>query len=123
MITITSSTTFWEFNMNKPISPDEIAEAKRKAIPEYVFEAVNDILARKFTAGSCSFKQNQLMDEVLKRGPEGLTRSQVFEAGYLNIEEAYRNVGWKVKYDKPAYYEDYDAYFEFKKAPNNVDQY
>jgi len=97
--------------MTGPISPEEITEAKAKAIPEYVFEAVNTLLARKFTRGSCTIKQAEIMDAITSR--TSLTRNEIFERIYLNFEEAYRNVGWSVVYDKPAYYEDYDVFFKF----------
>jgi hypothetical protein len=106
----------------KPISPDEVAEAKREAIPDYVFAAVNDLIARHYTEGSCKIMQNELIEEIIKsstsligQGLTPLTRAELFKRGYLNFEEAYRDAGWKVVYDKPAYNESYDPFFKFIK--------
>lgn len=43
-----------------------------------------------------------------------IDRETIFRRGYLNVEEAYREQGWSVVYDKPGYNETYDASFEFK---------
>lgn len=44
-----------------------------------------------------------------------ITEQECFDRHYLDIEEIYSASGWVVKYDKPAYNEDYPATFEFKK--------
>lgn len=98
--------------MIEPIKPSDIAQAKQKAIPEAVIQVVNDILARKFTNGKATIKQNEIINELVAN--HGMTRNHIFENGCLNFEEIYRAQGWIVKYDKPAYYENYDAYFEFR---------
>jgi hypothetical protein len=38
----------------------------------------------------------------------------IFDNHWLDIEDHYRKAGWKVTYDKPSYYEDYDAFFKFE---------
>ena len=42
-------------------------------------------------------------------------RQKIYDQGWLDFEPLYREVGWNVEYDKPAYYEHYDAYFKFTK--------
>lgn len=53
------------------------------------------------------------MKELLLRMPH-VERHQVFEKHWLDIETAYRQAGWEVEYDKPAYNETYGASWEFK---------
>lgn len=97
--------------MNKPIKPSDIAQAKSKYFPEIVFETFNQMIAEKYTNGSATLKQ----DSIIQRLEEaGLDRKEIYANGWLNVEEAYRAEGWKVSYDKPAYYETYDAYFTFE---------
>lgn len=100
--------------MVQAIKPSDIPQAKARAIPDAVIEVVNDILARKFTNGRATIKQCEIINELVAN--HGMTRNHIFENGYLNFEEIYRAQGWKVRYDKPAYCENYDAYFEFKEA-------
>ena len=44
----------------------------------------------------------------------GLERALIFKKGWLNVEEMYREAGWQVTYDRPAYNETGYAYFYFK---------
>lgn len=100
--------------MIAPIKPSEIAQAKQKAIPEAVIQVVNDLLARKFTNGRATIKQLEIVNELVAN--HNLTQSCIYDNDYLNFEEIYRAQGWIVNYDKPAYCESYDAYFEFREA-------
>jgi hypothetical protein len=45
----------------------------------------------------------------------GVSRQEVFDNQWLDIEDIYREAGWKVSYDKPAYNETYKAYFTFSR--------
>jgi hypothetical protein len=45
----------------------------------------------------------------------GITTSEAFKRGLLDVEDAYRKAGWKVEYDKPGYNETYEASFKFRK--------
>ncbi len=45
-------------------------------------------------------------------------RAVVFAKGWLEVEDIYRKAGWKVKYDKPAYSENYPATFKFERSRN-----
>lgn len=101
--------------MSKPLSPDEIGLFAQKAFPAFVFEAVNTLLARN-TNGT--LYQDDVIDEILRQASlvgEYIDRSDIFNKGYLDFEEAYRAVGWSVTYDKPAYCENYKAHFIFKR--------
>lgn len=43
-------------------------------------------------------------------------RNVVFANKWLDIEDIYREQGWRVDYDKPAYNENYQASFTFAPA-------
>lgn len=42
-----------------------------------------------------------------------VTRRQIFERHWLDVEDAYREAGWGVTYEKPSYNEDGMASFVF----------
>lgn len=42
-------------------------------------------------------------------------KKRIFDENWLDIELIYEQFGWKVKYDKPGWDEDYDPFFEFSK--------
>jgi hypothetical protein len=97
------------------IKPSEVIEYKKeKVIPEYVFDAFNFLIAKNFSSKSSRFTQDWVVSEILKRSPEGVTREYLFDNHFLDIEDIYRDAGWCVEYDKPAYCESYSATFEFK---------
>lgn len=94
------------------LSPDEILEKRKEAIPDIVFEIFNDLIAKKFN-GSCAYiGQNSVITRLKEAG---YSRSVIFEKHLLDVEDIYREKGWKVSYDKPGYCESYEATFKFSK--------
>ena len=49
-------------------------------------------------------------------GRSNYSRKEIFDNHLLDFEDVYRDQGWSVMYDSPAYCESYDPYFLFKKA-------
>lgn len=97
--------------MSKPIRPDEVGEAKSTHIPAAVFDAFNVEIALRFANGAATVSQNAVIERLVNGG---MTRGEIFDAGWLNVEEAYRSVGWTVKYEKPGFNESGEAIFTFK---------
>jgi hypothetical protein len=97
-------------NKVKPIKPSEVASKKGSDFPDAVFEAFNELIARDFHEGSATVLQSDVVELMIKKG---LKREEIYEHGWLNVEEAYRAAGWGVEYDKPGYNETYRADFTF----------
>ena len=95
-----------------PISPNEVCSQAKANFPSAVFEVFNDLIAANWNGISATIRQ----DEVVKRlVAKGLERNEIFDKGWLNVEEAYRSKGWRVEYDKPGYNETYEATFTFRR--------
>ena len=92
--------------MAGPISPKEAKSGKH--IPDEVFEVFNDLIRE----GGGTVKQGVAVARISAK--MGVTRSQIFERGWLDVEDAYRAKGWKVDFDKPGFNESYEAYFTFE---------
>jgi hypothetical protein len=101
-------------NKGRPISPDEVTTFKRESIPPEVFDAFNELIAEKFVAGRAVVTQDEVIERILKR-ISGSTRVHVFDGGWLDVEDIYRQAGWSVDYDKPAFNETFKANFTFTK--------
>lgn len=108
--------------MSKPINPNEIGPLKRQTFPDFVFDAFNELIAADYSNGSARVDQNKVIQLILEKWNVPYKdedapnyRQQIFDNGWLNVEEAYEAEGWKVEYDKPGYNESYGAYFKFKK--------
>jgi hypothetical protein len=93
-----------------PIKPDEIVPAREKDIPDVVFETFNALIAKHYTGRSSSFKLEDAVAALVKKG---IAREKMFEEHWLDVEGIYEAAGWKVVYDSPAYCESYPATFTF----------
>lgn len=97
----------------RPITPEEVVNNKSKVFPAAVFEAFNDMITQKFSGNQATFKQK---DVVALMKEKGLEQRQIFDQGFLDVEDVYRKAGWTVEYDKPGYNESYPATFTFKRS-------
>lgn len=97
----------------KPIKPSEMVQN----IPDWIIEGANECIQEHWVEldKQSHFTQDELIKFVLKHKPKNdkTTRAVLFDKHWLDIEPIYRKEGWKVEYDKPAYYETYDANFTF----------
>lgn len=98
------------------LRPEHVSLEKQKHIPEFVFDAFNELIATGFNGRSARVEQKDVIERIqFYAGYGEIDRQEIFDKGYLNIEDIYREAGWKVEYDKPGYNETYGAYWIFKK--------
>ena len=100
--------------MTKPFTPEEAAKSHESVIPKEVFEVFNKLLATRFSGTEVVTIK---MDEVAPLICEKLkvTRNQLANNGWLDIEPFYRKAGWDVEYDKPGFNETYyTSFWEFR---------
>ena len=95
-----------------PIRPDEVSDKHQSTIPSLVVQTINGLLVKNFRGGSVRLFQNDILDQLTK---EGMNRKEIFDNGWLDIENLYRSYGWRVTYDKPGHNESYKANFIFSK--------
>jgi hypothetical protein len=96
-----------------PITPKDVVAVKTKLLPPQVYEVWDRLIAGAWRNNAAVVYQDDAMDALAPLLPREETRQELFNNGWLDIEEAYRNVGWKVVYDKPHYSESYRASFTF----------
>ena len=97
--------------MSKPITPAEVVDKKKEQLPNEVIDAFNALIAANITNGRARIRVEDII--TLIKLKLGVTREQVYEKHYLDVEDIYREVRWKVEYDQPGYCESYDATFTF----------
>ena len=99
--------------MVEPISPSDV----KKIIPDFVIEAVNQLIMENWDGHEAIILQDDIMDIVSSNDADDgkPSRREIFDKGWLDFEPLYREKGWNVEYDKPAYYEFYEPRFIFKK--------
>jgi hypothetical protein len=98
-------------NKTAPIKPSDVTKIKKKVFPDEVFQAFNELIVQNFSGGSSTVKQDDVVAVMVKKG---LKLEAIFDNHWLDVEEIYREAGWKVVYDKPAYCESYAETFTFK---------
>ena len=99
----------------KPLTKDEVIKLKK--VPDIVIQAVNELLVKNYNkqTRSARIRQNEILDLIVGDVDCGkFTRDSVFKNGYLDFEEDFQAVGWKVTYDKPGLSERYEPYFLFE---------
>lgn len=102
--------------MITPVSPDDAIAQKNSLVPDFVFEAFNEMIVKNIKQnGESKVDQNEVLKLIVKKSLGTLTSNDVFEKSFLDVEIHYRKYGWIVNYDRPAYYENYSAYYIFKK--------
>ena len=107
---------------NLAITPKQAAERHiKEVIPHEVYDAVNQLLAERCGGGgSIVIKTKEIValaKKLLDEAGREYKDSDFDEKGWLDFEPFYRENGWDVKYDGPAYNESYDSFFKF--APKN----
>jgi hypothetical protein len=96
----------------RPIKPEEVITKKSSQLPLIVFDVFNRLISLYWDGSSATILQSEVIRELGK----SYTRKEIFDRHLLDVECCYRDVGWEVTYDKPAYNEDYDPIFTFRKA-------
>ncbi len=99
--------------MVKPLSPDEVVLAKTASMPDEVIETFNLLIATKWDGTSARITQSDAVEALCDRMK--IARKDVFGRHLLDVEDIYRSKGWNVEYDRPAYNENFEASFIFKK--------
>lgn len=100
----------------RPLRPDEVQ--KLKVIPDYVIEAVNNIIVKKYAKSGFVFKLQDVVDYIVQHNSE-ITPEHLYANKHLDFEDVYRAQGWEVEFDNPGYNETYDAHFKFSHGGNH----
>lgn len=109
----------------KPFSPDEARANKIFVLPPQLIQAVNELLSERYVdRGEIHMKLKDVKERVKQIFRAENTSDTAIgydptrgwsEKGYWDFEPVYRQQGWHVSYDGPAYNESYDGYYIFKK--------
>jgi hypothetical protein len=88
-----------------PITPAEAEERRKVNIPGFVIDVVNRLIVENVTPNGTATVLVSDIKAALHHG---------YRKEWLDFEELYREAGWEVTYDGPAYNETYPAYFKFR---------
>lgn len=97
----------------RPIPPEEIPV--EKVVPNEVIEAFNELMAETGYDNSrtITIRQNEVVARIVSKG---IDKDSIFKNKWLDVEDIYRNAGWKVRYESAAYNDTYFVpYFTFSR--------
>ena len=102
----------------KPITPDEVVDAKIESIPSEVYQVFNKLIVAAWNGDTATVIENvaiyALFSQFAAAGKD-VTRAELLASGWLRVEDAYRKVGWRVVYDTPAHNETFEPRFTFSR--------
>lgn len=105
----------------KPFSPDEAKANKVHTLPVQLIQAINELLSEKYTDGGTIRITLKDLKARCRRvfGQDGMSSNadpiSSWPDSVWDFEPVYRQQGWSVMYDKPAYNESYDGFYAFKR--------
>ena len=102
----------------KPITKAEATKQSVKGIPDFVIEVFNEAIVANLSNGSARITQDYIVKRIMAQMkkldlPGNANPDTIFSNRWLDVEPLFRKAGWHVLFDKPAYCEDYAAYFIF----------
>lgn len=83
--------------------------------PDFVVEAFNELIKQGHDRPVIRIEQEDAIMRIMSLNPE-VTREEIFDNHWLDVENYYRRAGWRVTFFKPAYYDDWKAHWEFTSA-------
>ena len=97
----------------QPIKPGEVKTNLIKSMPPQVITVFNNLIMKNFDGKQARVLQKDALKGICEA--MSIDSNTAFKNKLLDVEDSFRDAGWIVLYDKPAYCETYDAYFIFKK--------
>lgn len=86
----------------KILSPKAAKELNLKSIPDFVFEAFNNLLIKNYDDYCVILHVKDVTEEIIKvcTIPGGILEDDIYKNGWLNVEYEYRRNGWDVEYER-----------------------
>ena len=96
------------------ISPAEAFVLHEKQIPPGVFQCWNELIIKNYISKKSVFVIKQ--DDIIALITETLSvsRQDVFNNGWLEVEQYYSKSGWTVQYESPDRGDNWSPFFRFR---------
>lgn len=102
------------FGTKRAFSPSEAISAQYANIPDVVYDAVNQLLARGAALKYITLRKDEVIDLAMSLDTT-LERRMFFDNHWLDFEPAYRQQGWKVNYESPDRGDTHNGYWDFQR--------
>lgn len=102
--------------MSKALSPQEAILRFKNEVPETVLEAWNSLIVSNLKVqggkSTASFSLDDLATKITLA--MDVSREVAKDKGWFDLEDIFRDKGWKVEFDSPGYNENYSANYTFR---------
>ncbi|MEO6304519.1 MAG: hypothetical protein ABIP51_15270 [Bacteroidia bacterium] len=107
--------------MATPITPKELKEDFITTMPDCIIEGVNNAIINN-SKGKTYFTIKQVLIEleIIIASNGEISKSEIYDKGYMDFETLFEKAGWEIKYVSPDYTESFDPYFIFKAKEQKV---
>lgn len=95
----------------EPIRPEDV---DRPVIQPGVIDAFNELIRENWDSGVAVIPLRDVHARV--RAKLGVPAGNGIDRRWLNVEDAFRAVGWDVEYESPGWDESYMAHYTFRKG-------
>lgn len=93
----------------KPFSPSDVDNAISETIPDFVIQAINNLLVEQGSAHYYRINGSRLKTEITKLNVDNTPHKTL----WYSFEDIYRKLGWIVKFNDGDTFDD--SYYEFKR--------
>ena len=102
--------------MNKALSPKEAITRAKNEVPELVVQAWNNLIVENLKVQGGKASSEFLLEELANQITliMSISYEQAKQKGWFDLEDIFRDKGWKVEFDRPGYNESYSPKFTFK---------
>lgn len=102
--------------MSKALTPQEAIIRFTNEIPEPVFEVWNSLIVGNLKVQNGNVNSEFFLEDLTEKLTTvmNVSRELAKDKGWFDLEDIFRDKGWKVEFNKPGYNESYPAYFKFK---------
>lgn len=81
-----------------PISPEELIQIRKEAIPPEVFQAINLLIIEKYQASGTLLTYDEIITKI--KTLLNTTSKEILEKNWLDIAVYYSEIGWRVYFYK-----------------------
>lgn len=93
----------------KPFSPSDVDNAISETIPDFVIQAINNLLVEQGSNHYYRINGSQLKEEIAELNVDNIPNKTL----WYSFEDIYRKLGWIVKFNDEDTFDD--SYYEFKR--------
>lgn len=107
--------------MTEPLTPAQVIHVRETGIPDFVVAAFNQLIQKKFGSTKASISVDEAVPACLEQARlagVSVTRSELFEKHWMDVEPMFRAKGWTVTYDRKDYNESGPDWYHFS-APRS----